>query len=211
MEFLSRQFNESQGFVNLVVQTTQSVDQGFDAQGTSGFKVQRLPFRPDGMFHEYRFDWTKNRVAFYVDGAFLYEMTQNIPVESGALFLNHWSNGDSSWSGGPPEKDTVMTISYAKAYFNSTDTHRSQNAYKSRCPVYDPAKVCAIPAQLSPPDPSLGKDAAKTYFFSLQNDIKPNQTNQTKHHNAADTPGVNAFSTAIPILVALLSWLLTGL
>ncbi|KAJ4362490.1 hypothetical protein N0V83_010584 [Neocucurbitaria cava] len=102
MEFLSRQFNESQGFVNLVLQTPESVEHGYDASGTSGFEVQRLPFRPDEKFHEYRFDWTKDRVSFYVDGTWLHEMTQNVPTEGGGLFFNHWSNGDPSWSAGPP-------------------------------------------------------------------------------------------------------------
>src|SRR4051812_17527117 len=102
MEFLSRQFNGSQGAVNLVLQSPQSVNAGFDASGTSGFEVKHLPFNPDGMFHEYRFDWTSERVAFYVDGTFLHEITDNIPQEGGGIFFNHWSNGDPSWSAGPP-------------------------------------------------------------------------------------------------------------
>src|SRR5690242_13737368 len=181
MEFLSHQFNESQGFVNLVLQTPQSVQNGFDASGTAGFQVQRLPFRPDEKFHEYRFDWTKDRVAFYVDGTFLHEMTENLPTEGGSLFFNHWSNGDPLWSAGPPEKATVMTISYMKSYFNSTNPTRYDTDYKKRCPTFDPAKVCVIPSQNSPPDASLGKDAAKTYFFSQQSDMTPGQTT---FHNA---------------------------
>jgi hypothetical protein len=52
MEFLSHQFNESQGVVNLVLQTPESVIHGYDASGTKGFQVQHLPFRPDELFHE---------------------------------------------------------------------------------------------------------------------------------------------------------------
>ena len=203
MEFLSRQFNESQGYVNLVLQSTQSVEQGYDAQGTSGYKVQRLPFRPDGGFHEYRFDWTEDRVAFYVDGTFLHEMTQSIPSASGALFLNHWSNGDPAWSAGPPDKDSVMTISYVKAYFNSTDTLRCDSAYKKRCRTYDPAKVCTIPAQLSAPDPSLGKDAAKTHFFTLKDDGLPDQPASP---NTAETLSADRLSVLVLIVVILLNW-----
>lgn len=206
MEFLSKQFNSSGGAVNLVLQNPDSVSHGFDASGTSGFKVKPLPFRPDNAFHEYRFDWTKNRVAFYVDGSLLAEITENVPTEGGALFFNHWSNGDPLWSAGPPAKDTVMTISYMKAYFNSTDTERSQNAYKKRCPTYDPAKVCAIPAQITPPDASSGKDGLKTYFFSHESDMTPGQT---VFNGAATAYSVSSFSTVVPLLVTFLSWILT--
>lgn len=205
MEFLSHQFNESQGAVNLVLQTPESVVHGYDASGTNEFKVQPLPFNPDGMFHEYRFDWTKERVAFYVDGNFLYEITDNVPTEGGGIFLNHWSNGDPAWSAGPPDQDTVMTISYMKSYFNSTDTERSQNAYKERCPTYDAAKVCAIPSQMTPPDQSQGKDAANVHFFSKEVDMTPGQT--TYMNAAAGAFGsAPSLSIAIPIVVSLLSW-----
>lgn len=206
MEFLSHQFNESQGAVNLVLQSPQSLANGYDAANTSGFEVQHLPFRPDAKFHEYRFDWTKDRVSFYVDGEFLYDMTDNIPTESGGIFFNHWSNGDPTWSAGPPTQDTVMTISYAKFYFNSTDTERSQNAYKERCPTYDPKKVCAIPSQDTPPDVSVSKDGAKTYFFSHQKDMIPGQTTYV---SGANSFGVPSLFIAIPVLVTIVSWSLT--
>ncbi|KAL6709096.1 hypothetical protein ACN47E_001912 [Coniothyrium glycines] len=206
MEFLSHQFNNSQGAVNLVLQTPESVQHGYDASGTAEFHVSALPFNPSEQFHEYRFDWTKDRVAFYVDGQFLHEMTESIPTEGGGIFLNHWSNGDPAWSAGPPAQDTVMTISYVKAYFNSTDTERSQNEYKKRCPTFDPTKVCTIPSQMTPPDASLGPDAPRTYFFGLEESMTPGQT---VFVGAANAFGVPSLSIALPILVTLLSWALT--
>jgi beta-glucanase (GH16 family) len=167
LEFLSKQFNESGGAVNLVLQTPESVVHGYDASNTSEFRVQPLPFRPDEEFHEYRFDWTPEKVSFYVDGKWIYEMTENIPTEGGRLFLNHWSNGDPLWSAGPPEKDTPMTISYIKAYFNSTSEERHK-VHQERCPNYDPNKVCAIPAQDKAPN---GKNA-QTYFFTQDGENK---------------------------------------
>jgi len=207
MEFLSHQFNESRGAVNLVLQSPESIKSGFDASSTSGFKVEPLPFRPDHNFHEYRFDWTANRVAFYIDGQFLYDITDHVPVEGGAIFFNHWSNGDPKWSAGPPTSDTVMTISYMKAYFNSTDTARSKTAYRERCPKYDAAKVCAIPGQDRAPDSSIGKDGLQTYFFSQQGDMAPGQT--VYKTSAANIFGVPLLSLAGPLLVTLLSCTLT--
>lgn len=205
MEFLSHEFNSSGGAVNLVLQSPESVAHGNDAAGTSTYKVARLPFEPDNMFHEYRFDWTADRVAFYVDGGFLWEMTEQIPTEGGGIFFNHWSNGDPNWSAGPPDADTVMTLSYVKGYFNSTDTDRSQNDYKKRCPQFDPAKVCAIPAQTSPPDVSQGTDAPKTYFFSQQEGMTPGQI---LYSNGATLFGAPAISILAPLLVTFFSWTL---
>ncbi|KAL5120038.1 hypothetical protein ACEQ8H_002136 [Pleosporales sp. CAS-2024a] len=203
MEFLSRQFNESQGAVNLVLQSPQSLANGYDAANTAGFEAQHLPFRPDDLFHEYRFDWTKDRVSFYVDGQFLHDMTENVPTDGGGIFFNHWSNGDATWSAGPPTQDTVMTISYMKSYFNSTNTERSQNAYKERCPTYDAKKVCAIPAQVTPPDSSSGKDGAKTYFFSREKGMTPGQV--TYMSAATRLFGAPVLSPTIPVIVAMLS------
>jgi beta-glucanase (GH16 family) len=205
MEFLSHEFNSTGGAVNLVLQSPESVAHGNDAAGTATYKVAPLPFQPDGMFHEYRFDWTADRVEFYVDGKFLWQMTEQVPTEGGGLFFNHWSNGDPKWSAGPPDADTVMTLSYVKGYFNSTDTDRSQNAYKKRCPKFDPAKVCPIPAQNSPPDASQGKDGAKTYFFSQEDNMTPGQI---LFSNGATIFGAPAISILAPLLVTFISWTL---
>lgn len=177
MEFLSKQFNFSSGAVNLVLQTPMSLASGYDASGTADFKVEALPFRPDQEFHEYRFDWSPEKVSFYADGQWLYDMTIYSPNSPGHLVLNHWSNGDPAWSAGPPTNDAVMTISYVKAYFNTTDPAR-QTAYAQRCPKSDANSVCQIPDQETPPDPSgpNGNQTARTYFFSLDTGHAPNQT-----------------------------------
>ncbi|KAJ4352150.1 uncharacterized protein N0V89_007497 [Didymosphaeria variabile] len=201
MEFLSRQFNESQGTVQLVLQSPQSVRNGYDASGTAGYQVQHLPFRPDEKFHEYRFDWTPGSVIFYVDGQIMHEMTQNIPSDPGHMFMNHWSNGDPLWSAGPPGQDTSMTVSYVKTYFNSTDLSRNDK-HKKQCPTFDPSKVCSIPAQTVAPD---GNDA-QTYFFSQEDGKTPGQT---IYHTTNGNGAGRLFSvhiTYISILVGFLIW-----
>lgn len=181
MEFLSKQFNESQGVVNLVLQTPDSVRAGYDAANTSGYRVESLPFRPDEQFHEYRFDWSPESVKFYADGQFLWEMTEDIPSEGGRMFMNHWSNGDPLWSAGPPGADTAMTVSYVKAYFNSTDNSRNDD-YTKRCSTFDASKVCQIPDVTQAPDGAK----AQTYFFSQDGgDKAPDQTTYHTTNGAA--------------------------
>jgi beta-glucanase (GH16 family) len=167
MEFLSKQFRPSAGSVNLVLQTPDSVRAGYDASGTPAYAVPLLPFAPDAQFHEYRFDWSPDKISFYADGHWLADMTVFSPNAPGHLVLNHWSNGDAAWSAGPPESDAVMTIAYIKAYFNSSDPAR-QAEYAARCASPNARSVCQIPDQRTPPDPAgpQGNQTAKTYFFS---------------------------------------------
>ncbi|CAI6304083.1 unnamed protein product [Periconia digitata] len=202
MEFLSREFNNSQGAVNLVLQSPETAIT-HDAVNSSTYHVQHLDFRPDRGFHEYRFDWTPNRVAFFIDGEFVYDMTENIPSVGGHLQMNHWSNGNPLWSGGPPNEDTPMTISYVKAYFNSSET-APHETYKERCPTLDPAKVCQIPDQSKAPN---GNDA-KTYFFSQDGPGKtPGQETFTLTSKASNSLAPS-LPLSISVIVALFGWAL---
>ncbi|KAK5988766.1 hypothetical protein PT974_10255 [Cladobotryum mycophilum] len=135
MEFLSREFDKkTNNFpVNLVIQSKAAEAAGFNAEGTDTFKRVNLTFDPTEGFHEYRFDFLPDRVLFYADSELLADMGGNaIPTSSGHLILQHWSNGNVGWSGGPPTEDAVLTVSYVKAYFNTTDTKR-QTSWAKRC------------------------------------------------------------------------------
>ncbi|QDS77245.1 hypothetical protein FKW77_003266 [Venturia effusa] len=142
MEFLSKQYANF-GIVNLVNQSPKSQAAGFNAASTPGFKVQHLPFRPDSDFHEYRFDWMPGSITYYADGIPLQVFTQDLPGSPGHVILNHWSNGDPGWSGGPPTQDTAVTIEYARLYFNSSDA-REKERFIRACPFGDSGKVCDI-------------------------------------------------------------------
>ncbi|KAF4543849.1 Glycoside hydrolase family 16 [Lasiodiplodia theobromae] len=180
IEFLSKQLNASSNMVNLVLQSPQSAAAGYDASHTPNYDVYPLPFRPDMAFHEYRFDWLPDRVSFYADGTWLKDMTIELPNSPGHLVLNHWSNGDPLWSAGPPEQDATMTVSYVKAYFNSSDAQRRKDYYL-RCPDQSKVEnntVCEIPDQIIPPDNQgpNGNVTARTFFFSEDPSDTANQT-----------------------------------
>lgn len=135
MEFLSREFDPKKKVypVNLVIQSEASLQAGFDASKTGTFKVVNLTFDPTAAFHEYRFDYLQDRVLFYADSQLLAEMSgSSVPTSPGHLILQHWSNGNPLWSGGPPEEDATMTVSYVKAYFNSSDA-KVQSSWNSSC------------------------------------------------------------------------------
>lgn len=142
MEFLSKQY-ETGGIVNLVNQSPDSQAAGFNAAYTPGYDVQNLPFRPDGDFHEYRFDWIPGSISYYADDVLLRVFTKDIPNSPGHMVLNHWSNGDAGWSAGPPVQDTAITIQYTHLYFNSSEP-REVTRFRTACPEYDTANVCKI-------------------------------------------------------------------
>lgn len=174
VEYLSREQNQTAHPVNLVVQSPESVQQGYNANGTEDFTAYHLVFAPDEEYHEYRFDWLPDRVDFYVDGMPMRSMRDSIPDAPGHLMVNHWSNGNQGWSGGPPKQDAVMTISYVKAYFNTTDSIRNTMLVPGCTP-------CQIPDQLTPPDPAgfSGNSSGRTFFFS---------------HNASQTAPTTVYS-----------------
>ncbi|GAW26343.1 putative glycoside hydrolase family 16 protein [Rosellinia necatrix] len=87
-----------------------------------------------------------------------------VPTTAGHLLLSHWSNGNPGWSQGPPTVNAVTTVSYVKAYFNSSLEQRQQD-FTARCK--DPSAsgaVCPIPERNA------------TFFFSNGDNLTPNQT-----------------------------------
>ncbi|KAM0260033.1 hypothetical protein ACHAQJ_002957 [Trichoderma viride] len=135
MEFLSREFDSKNKVfpVNLVIQSEASKQAGYDASKTGTYKVVNLTFDPTLGFHEYRFDYLQDRVLFYADSQLLVEMNgSSVPSSPGHLILQHWSNGNPLWSGGPPKEDATLTVSYVKAYFNSSDSDL-QSSWDESC------------------------------------------------------------------------------
>lgn len=176
--------------LNLVVQSPASAAVGYNAAGTADFITQPLPFTLSEGFHEYRFDWTHDKISFYADGEWLADMTDTIPTAPGKLFLNHWSNGDPGWSGGPPKQDAVMIVSYVKAYFNTTNADQQEDYNKQCLSKYKGIDaldhLCQIPDQTVAPDPSgpNGNKTAKTFFFTEGNvPAGANTTGSYKPHN----------------------------
>ncbi|KAL8811932.1 MAG: hypothetical protein Q9223_007416 [Gallowayella weberi] len=143
--------------------------------GLGGHLKPHVSFHPSDGYHEYRFDWSPGRVAFYTDGKHVGDLTDGVPSNPGNLLLNHWSNGNAGWTQGPPKQDALMTVAYVKAYFNTTAT-------ASPCvnPKADGA-VCEVPDQSGPVTPS---DA--TTFLNLHPSSGPGDTT---------TPATNSTNT----------------
>jgi hypothetical protein len=215
MEFLSSQFiPENNTYpVNLVLQSQQSVRNGYNAANTGNYVVANLPFDPTNGFHEYRIDFVPGNVLYYADGYLLAKMnTSAVPTSPGHMILTQWSNGNPLWSYGPPPSEATITVSYVKAYFNSSDPSR-QKDWALRCTDPSvPGAICSIPDQIGAPNTSTtntssGNSSAATYFFSNEKNMTVNQTVYHKS-GVSGIKGLNLFSPLV-LSVILLSSLVT--
>lgn len=200
MEYLSRQSNGSSP-INLVIQSPASAEANYNAINTTTFRVQDLPFNPSAGYHEYRFDWTPERIVFFADGQLLQEFENafdgDAPDAPGTLMLNHWSTGNPGWSGGPPAQDAVLTLSYVKAYFNSSNATR-QNEWRGVCAGESwQGRTCQIPDFPSQGiDPQNTVTSGKTTFFMYEN----GNVNQTLY------PAATGGSTSRGLVWPILGW-----
>ena len=102
------------------------------------------------------------------------------------------SNGNPYWTGGPPTQDAVLTVSYVKAYFNSTNT-TGDAEYSHVCPSSSPQilqQTCEIPDQQTAPSPfgPHGNETGRTFFFTQHSNMTENQTVYNNPFSA-DAPG----------------------
>lgn len=209
MEFLSSEFSQAENIfpVNLVMQSLESVQNGDNAAGTSTFVVANLTFDPTAGFHEYRFDFIQNLVVFYADSVVLTTMNNlgAIPTHSGKIILTQWSNGNAEWSRGPPVQDSLLTVSYVKAYFDSMNETRNAVTSKACKNPMTPNATCPIPDQTVAPNPDgpNGNVTAHTFFFSQQTNQTPSQI--VYKQSGAST---NDFTLRVAFGVSLLAYFL---
>ncbi|OLN81547.1 Beta-glucanase 2 [Colletotrichum chlorophyti] len=190
MEFLTKEFNASNNTfpLNLVLHSRESLAKGYDAKGTGNFLRVNLAFNPTTDFHEYRIDYLPDQVIFYADGKVLGSMNGSaVPTEGGHLILQHWSNGNPLWSGGPPKEDAILTVASVKAYFNSSlDTRKTDHASRCIDPTA-PDAVCVIPD-----DP--------LFFFSTKANMTNNQTvSGTQGSDVVQKGTSSAGSAEVPV------------
>jgi len=200
IEFLSREFNAvSKIFpVNLVLQTRESALAGYDARKTGTSLLANLSFDPTADFHEYRIDYLPNRVLFYADGRIVGHMNGSaVPSGPGHLILQHWSNGNPQWSGGPPARDAVLTVRHAMAFFNSSNAPQVE-ASNARCAT-GKGDVCHVPDVGGP------NETAKEWASKVQG-LPPAQ--DPEKENTAVCTGASqllrVFASVVPVVVLMI-------
>ena len=197
MEFLSREFDPAKGLypINLVIQSKEAKEAGYDASETGMYKTVNLTFDPTTEFHEYRFDYIPGRVFFYVDSELVADMQgTEVPSVGGHLILQHWSNGNPLWSGGPPSEDASLKVNYVKAYFNSSDPQRLEDVLGD-CPsrASNSAEVCSIPDISASDVRSRGEFLGENNELAEDSSAPPDGLDDEVDSGQAILPGVWAW------------------
>lgn len=172
--------------VNLISTAGQSVNGAAEGSATPGFKMIPLMTNPSPGFHEYRFDWLPSGVGLFVDGAFITQISDPnvIPKTPGMLAVSHRSDCNPLSSGEPPAQDSVLTVSYIQAYFNTTTgAGASAAAKKDACPSNG---QCVV-ANLNPKN-------ATSSPMGLMAPVQPNAVNATG--SSATGSGAQSSATA---------------
>jgi endo-1,3-1,4-beta-glycanase ExoK len=92
-------------------------------QTSVDYKVVKMAFDPSEAFHEYRFDWYADKVAYFVDGKPSSILTKQVPDMDAQIMLNHWSGNIQGWGGPAPAVDMFMYVDwmiYSTEYGSTT-------------------------------------------------------------------------------------------
>lgn len=69
-------------------------------------------------FHTYAFEWHKDRIVWFVDGAEVYSAAENIPVTKGKIMMNAWcGTGVDSWLNAFDDSNMPLTAEYERISF----------------------------------------------------------------------------------------------
>lgn len=107
-------------------------------------------------FVEYRIDWTKDYINFYIGGnltrSILHEKNKGMPSVPAPFFFKHWSTGNKYSMEGPPKKKSVANIGWIRMFFNSSSMAKQEREdFVSRCPVTEACSMSDVSLRGSTP------------------------------------------------------------
>ncbi|KZT29564.1 glycoside hydrolase family 16 protein [Neolentinus lepideus HHB14362 ss-1] len=90
----------------------------------------------------HRFDWLPSQTMFYYNNQQMASITIDVSSTASNVLLNVWSDGDPTWSHGPPMSDAIGTVRSVQMYFNSTTM--SESSFTAGCTAAGKPAVCQI-------------------------------------------------------------------
>ena len=88
-----------------------------DGKGNHEY-LYELGFDASEDFHDYAFEWHKDKIVWFVDGAEVYTAEENIPVTPGKIMMNAWCGiGVDSWLKAFDESKMPLTAEYETISF----------------------------------------------------------------------------------------------
>ena len=97
-------------------------------------------------YTEYRVDWTRDAITYYIGGVpqYAYTTAQNgsLPSTPAPIKLQHWSLGNVYNTQGPPGQRSEANVAWTRLFFNSSvRTTEQQQAFDAKC---TPDEACRM-------------------------------------------------------------------
>lgn len=92
-----------------------------DSKGNHEY-LYDLGFDASEDFHDYAFEWHKDKIVWFVDGKEAYTAAENIPVTPGKIMMNAWcGTGVDGWLNAFDDSKMPLTAEYEKISFTPFD------------------------------------------------------------------------------------------
>jgi hypothetical protein len=126
-------------------------------------------------FVEYRIDWTKDYINFYIGGNLtrqvLHKDKKSMPSVPSAMYFKHWSTGNRYSMKGPPENfESVAEVGWIRMFFNSSSMSTdAREDFVARCSLSEACSMDDIELRGSTPYADV---ATKKWKQNPDKDIK---------------------------------------
>ncbi|CAI6255393.1 unnamed protein product [Periconia digitata] len=119
---------------------TWSVVQGMDRERPIQQTNLNVTADQTESFHTYKLVRTESKAYFLMDGNVVNTFDKNIPTEPVQMMIAHWTDANPGWTGGPPAKDTIMTVKKVVVeYVGATQTFSTSTATPSATNAPNPS------------------------------------------------------------------------
>lgn len=107
-------------------------------------------------YTEFRIDWTKEGVKFYIGGHLARTIKKHAPGSQfstpSPLYFRHLSNGNLYGSQGPPKNTTVAKVGWTRSFFNSSSMTKGDHVnFGKRCRLLDACLISDMSLRGSTP------------------------------------------------------------
>ncbi|WVQ93351.1 hypothetical protein IAU59_000419 [Kwoniella sp. CBS 9459] len=110
------------------------------AAGENDFGIVPFTSDPTAAYHNYTIAWVPGGTKYYFDGAMLDSPAKYSSVNPSKVMINNWSNGDVTFTQGPPTSDVVLKVA-SLAYYYQTESLGNYPAYPAGCTE---AQACVV-------------------------------------------------------------------
>lgn len=85
-----------------------------------------FPSPPTTSFHNYTLTWPASNVAnretrYYFDDHLINTFTEYVSLNPSGAYINNWSNGQASFTQGPPADDSVLRVRSLAWYYGTAE------------------------------------------------------------------------------------------